>query len=151
MTVAAAAATVGREVNRALLTRIVEVPEHELDGVLGELHRTLVLERAADESERYRFRHELLREVAYQLQPPSARRDLHARVADALVMDLVDGASADWRELADHYEHAGRLREAVNCRVRAADEARRRGCRAHRSAGAPGPRDRARERPARPE
>ena len=33
----------------------------------------------------WRFRHELLRELAAELAPPSVRRGLHAKVADALV------------------------------------------------------------------
>ena len=38
----------------------------------------------------WRFHHELLREVAAELSPPTVRRRLHSRIADALV-----GASAD--------------------------------------------------------
>ena len=41
-----------------------------------------MLEPMSQES--FRFRHELLREVAEELSPPSLRRSLHSRIADAL-------------------------------------------------------------------
>ena len=36
-------------------------------------------------SDGWRFRHELLREVAAELAPPTVRRGLHAKVADVLI------------------------------------------------------------------
>ena len=86
-----------------------------------------MLERAAGQHERYRFRHELLRAVAYDLQPPSRRRDAHARVADALRHDAADDDAIDWSVVAGHYEAAGRARDAADAFDRAALVARRRG------------------------
>ena len=51
--------------------------------MIQELIDGRVLEPLGDGS--WRFRHELLREVAAELSPPSVRRRLHSRVADALV------------------------------------------------------------------
>ena len=72
----------------------------------------------------WRFRHELLREVAYELPPPSVRRTLHGRVADALIGD---SNNPDWHLIALHYENAERFDEAANAHQQAAERARRRG------------------------
>ena len=63
----------------------------DVDDIVTELVRARVLERRGTDG--WRFRHELLREVAAELAPPSLRRDLHARAARA----LVDAASASNR------------------------------------------------------
>ena len=122
--VAAAAATVGREVDRGLLLWVVDLDEVDIDDVISELEDTLVLERVGPDV--WRFRHELLREVAYELSPPRARRALHARVADALVESSANGAP-DWRLVAHHYEEAERFDDAARAYQQAAEQARRRG------------------------
>jgi class 3 adenylate cyclase/tetratricopeptide (TPR) repeat protein len=123
--VAAAAATIGRDVDRRLLSRILEMAESDLTVALVDLLGALILDRAAGQ-ERYRFRHELLREVAYGLQPPSRRRALHARLADALV-EQSDDSAVDWRVVARHYQDAGRPLDAVTAYQHAADAAQRLG------------------------
>ena len=70
----------------------------------------------------WRFRHELLREVAAELAPPSVRRGLHAKVADALVGGV--GGEPDWRLVAAHYERAERFDEAASAYRQASTAAR---------------------------
>src|SRR6478609_7095939 len=77
-----AAALIGRQLDRDLLRCVVDVNDDVLDSVLAELDDARVLEPWG--SSGWRFRHELLREVATELAPPSVRRSLHAKVADAL-------------------------------------------------------------------
>jgi class 3 adenylate cyclase/tetratricopeptide (TPR) repeat protein len=125
--VAAAAATIGRDVDRGVLAQVVDVSDSELEVALSALLADLVLEHANGDGERYRFRHELVRVVAYDLQPPSRRRELHGRVADALVDESGAAGAVDWRLVAGHYDIAGRPREAVTAYMRAADGARRLG------------------------
>ena len=72
----------------------------------------------------WRFRHELLREVAAEVAPPSVRTGLHAKVADALVGV---GGERDWRLVAAHYEQAERFNEAATAYQHASASARRRG------------------------
>jgi class 3 adenylate cyclase/tetratricopeptide (TPR) repeat protein len=116
-----AAAIIGRQVERSLLCSVVDLSDDEVDDVIDELEEALVLEpRSADS---WRFRHELLREVAAELAPPSVRRDLHARVADALAC----GADPDWHLVAAHYERAGKLEEAASAYQQASTAARHRG------------------------
>jgi hypothetical protein len=118
-----AAALIGREVDRGLLRSVVDLSDEVLDGVLGELEEAHVLERWGASG--WRFRHELLREVATELAPPSVRRGLHAMVADALAGDV--GGHPDWQLVATHYGQAENHGEAVSAYQRASIDARRRG------------------------
>jgi hypothetical protein len=91
--------------------------------VIDDLEDALVLEPWGTDS--WRFRHELLREVAAELAPPSVRRGLHAKLADALVHSV--GGDPDWRLVAAHYEAAERFDEAASAYRQASTDARRRG------------------------
>jgi class 3 adenylate cyclase/tetratricopeptide (TPR) repeat protein len=117
-----AAATIGRDFDEDILRSVLDMTESDLDDAIRDLEAALVFEPTAIDS--WRFRHELLREVAYELPPPTVRRILHSRVADALV-----GGSdhPDWHLVAVHYEHAERFDEAANAYQQAAHDARRRG------------------------
>ena len=72
-----AAAVIGRHVDRGLLGSVVDLSNDEVDDVIDELEDALVLEPWGTDG--WRFRHELLREVAAELAPPSVRRGLHAQ------------------------------------------------------------------------
>ncbi|HUB58022.1 MAG TPA: adenylate/guanylate cyclase domain-containing protein [Mycobacterium sp.] len=117
-----AAAVIGRQLDRGLLNSVVDLSDDEVDDVIDELEDALVLEPW--ESGSWRFRHELLREVAAELAPPSVRRGLHAKVADALIGDV---AEPDWQLVAGHYEHAERFDDAASAYQRASKAALLRG------------------------
>jgi class 3 adenylate cyclase len=117
-----AAAVIGRYVERGLLFSVVGLSDDEVDDVLDELERAQVLERSGTDT--WRFRHELLREVAGELAPPSVRRGLHAKVAEALIGG---GADPDWLLVARHYELADRHGDAAAAFQQASADARRRG------------------------
>ena len=119
-----AAAVIGRQMDRGLLCSVVDLSDDEVDHVIDELEDALVLEPWGTDN--WRFRHELLREVAAELAPPSVRRGLHARVADALTDVDVDG-DPDWRLVATHYERAERFDEAASAYQQASVAARLRG------------------------
>jgi hypothetical protein len=123
--IAGAAATIGREVDHALLADVVDMSGTDLARALESLYTEQVLE--PDGASRSRFRHELLREVAYELQPPTKRRQLHGRVGDALVRRHAATDIVDWRLVADHFERGGRSAAAADAFEHAADDARRRG------------------------
>ena len=118
-----AAAIIGRAGDLPLLRSVVGEAA-DVDDVVTELVRTRVLERRGTDG--WRFRHELIREVAAELAPPSLAQDLHARVARALA-DATSAAQPDWRVVASHFEQAGQHDQAVEAYQRASVEARRRG------------------------
>ncbi|MDT5137869.1 MAG: hypothetical protein QOD58_2131 [Mycobacterium sp.] len=118
-----AAALIGRQLDRDLLHHVVDLSDDALDGVLAELNDARVLEPWGPSG--WRFRHELLREVATELAPPSVRRSLHQKVADALVNCA--GGDPDWQLVATHYEQAENTGGAVSAYQRASVDARRRG------------------------
>jgi class 3 adenylate cyclase len=123
--VAGAAATVGREVDRALLSRVSGEAQAAVDDALGRLADARVLVPGAVDGS-YLFRHELLREVAYDVQPLSRRRRFHGRTADVLAEPGAGGV-VDWRLVASHREQAGQGAEAVAAYRLAADAAQRLG------------------------
>ena len=125
--VASAAAAIGRDVDHGVLAQVVDVSDNDLEAALSALLGAMILERAFDDDRRYRFRHELLRVVAYDLQPPSRRRELHGRVAGALTGESRGAGAVDWRLVASHYDAARQPNEAVTAYMQAADGARRLG------------------------
>jgi class 3 adenylate cyclase/tetratricopeptide (TPR) repeat protein len=119
-----AAAVIGRGGELALLRSVVGRDAQDVDGVVTELVRGRVLERRGTDG--WRFRHELLREVAAELAPPSLHRKLHARAAHALV-DAASAVEPDWRVVASHFERAQHYDETVAAYQKASVNARRRG------------------------
>jgi tetratricopeptide (TPR) repeat protein len=119
-----AAAVIGRAGDLPLLRSVVGRDAKDLENVVTELVRARVLERRGTDA--WRFRHELLREVAAELAPPSLRRDLHARAARALV-DAATAVEPDWRVVAGHFEQAQQYDQAVEAYQKASVDARRRG------------------------
>ncbi len=119
-----AAAVIGRAGDLSLLRSVVGHDTKDVDDVVTKLIRARVLEPRGTHG--WRFRHELLREVAAELAPPSLRRELHARAAHALV-DAAAAAEPDWRVVAGHFERARHYDEAVEAYQKASVNARRRG------------------------
>lgn len=116
-----AAAVIGRHVERGLLGSVLDLGDDEVDDVIDELEHALVLEPS--DSGCWRFRHELLREVAAELAPPTVRRGLHAKVADA----LIGGGEPDWGLIAGHYERAEQFDKAASAYQNASTAALLRG------------------------
>jgi class 3 adenylate cyclase/tetratricopeptide (TPR) repeat protein len=119
-----AAALIGSLVDGRLLSRVVELDKRDVDEVLQELTRGRVLQPVYADS--WRFHHELLREVAAELSPPSIRRRLHSRIADALVAAAAEG-TPEWPLVAHHYQQAERFGEAASAYQKASANARQRG------------------------
>ena len=118
-----AAAAIGRDVDHNLLVSVAGMSDDEFESAMSELTAARVLLHTTPT--RWRFRHELLREVAAELAPPSQRRRLHSRVADALMR--VEAAEPDWNLVALHCERADRFADAADAFHRASNDARRRG------------------------
>ena len=119
-----AAAICGGRFDRRLLVSASEIDEDGVDQVIAELVRGRVF-IALDEKS-LRFRHELLRELAAELPPPTLQRRLHSRIADALASPAAPG-NPDWPLIASHYQQAERFDDAVSAYQKASADARRRG------------------------
>jgi class 3 adenylate cyclase/tetratricopeptide (TPR) repeat protein len=119
-----AAAVIGRAGDLPLLRAVVGSGAKDVDYVVTELVGARVLERRGTDG--WRFRHELLREVAAELAPPSRSRGLHALAARALV-NAAATVEPDWRVVASHFEQAQQYDEAVGAYQKASVNARRRG------------------------
>ena len=118
-----AAAIIGRQGDRSELQAVLDLTEAAIDDAIDELEDAQVFEPWGVDG--WRFRHELLREVAAEFAPPSVARGLHARVADAMVER--GGDEADWPLVGAHYEQGERFADAVSAYRHAAAQARRRG------------------------
>lgn len=118
------AATVGSRFDTGLLQAILGTKADDLDRILDELCSAGVFVRV--DAGTWRFRHELLREVAAEIPPPSVRKALHGSVADALTA-LVTRGDPDWPSIAAHFEIAERYVEAASAYQMASTTARFRG------------------------
>ncbi len=119
-----AAALTGGLIDGQLLRSVVDLDRREVDEILDELTRGRVLQPVG--KNRWRFHHELLREVAAELSPPSVQRRLHIRIADALVAGASEG-TPEWTQIAYHYEKAQKFDEAASAYQKASVNARQRG------------------------
>jgi hypothetical protein len=122
--VAEAAALAGTRFDRNLLHSVVDLVADDIDRAIGQLVDGRVLRQL--EPDTWSFRHELLREVAAELSPPSERRRLHGLIGDVLAASPSVG-NPDWPLIARHYANAERFAEAASAYAQAAAIAAQRG------------------------
>jgi TOMM system kinase/cyclase fusion protein len=122
------AATLGREFGWEHLRALASASDGVLREDLRELTDAgLVYQRARLRSERYVFKHALVREAAYETMPRAMRLDAHDRVATALEQRFPDIALDRPELLAHHCEHAGRTVQAAEQWKRSGDRTMARG------------------------
>ena len=121
-----------RHLLRAASVLGVRFPRQLLDNTIGDRHATRpsVLRRLDgllrhDDDDRLRFRHALIREVAYEGLSFKRRRALHGRAAE--LVEAFAGADAEGasESLSLHYFAAGRHRDAWHWSRVAGERARR--------------------------
>lgn len=122
--VAQAAAIIGSVVERGLLQSVVDLDQDDIDQGIEELTNRRILQPIRDDL--WRFRHELLREVAAELVPPSLQGRLHGRIGDVLAATSAAG-NPEWASVAHHYEKAERYAAAAYAYEQASAVARQRG------------------------
>ena len=108
---------IGREVDRDLLHRAVGVDGAEFERRLRTLLDAGLMELAGAQ---LRFRHELIREVAYETQRRTVLRERHGIVADLLASGEDAGQRASTVAAAFHLEQAGRVPHAVAAHIQIA-------------------------------
>lgn len=108
------AATVGGDIDRELLRRAAGLDDKRFRAKLANLMAAGLID--ASRKGTIRFRHELIREVAYQTQRASTRRGRHSRIADLLGGDDA-GGPGHAVEAAFHLERAERYPEAIGAQT----------------------------------
>ncbi len=120
--VAQIAAAIGREFSYELLAAVAGLPEDELQRALDRLVQSeLVFRRGAAPTTSYLFKHALVRDAAYESLLLSRRRQLHARIAQALGDRIPDLVESQPEVLAYHCTEAGLTQQAVNHWLRAGE------------------------------
>jgi class 3 adenylate cyclase len=121
------ASIVGRIFWRGALARIARNPDG-LDETLAGLERRDLIRREAasriEGDEQWSFKHVLIRDVAYDLQPRARRREGHRHSAEFIEESTPEVGEAG-AALARHWRGAGELEHAVQHFVAAAEEAER--------------------------
>jgi class 3 adenylate cyclase/tetratricopeptide (TPR) repeat protein len=117
LALAQVAATIGAEADRDLLRRACALSDKPFQSKLA----NLVAAGLVSESDTgaVRFRHDLLRDAAYETQRRSTRRSRHSRIAD-LLLEGAAVAAPDAGELAFHLERGERYPEAIDALFAAA-------------------------------
>jgi tetratricopeptide (TPR) repeat protein len=128
-----AAAVVGKEVPLPLLLPIADAPEHEVRVELTRLRDAEFLyEVRLFPDPEYTFKHALTHEVAYQSLLHDRRRDLHARITEAIEQLAAERIAEQSERLAHHALHGELWEKAVAYLQQAGLRAMARG--AHREA-----------------
>jgi DNA-binding winged helix-turn-helix (wHTH) protein/tetratricopeptide (TPR) repeat protein len=112
--VAQIGAAIGREFSGALVAAVAGCSEAELSEPLDRLADSGLVRRDGGTLEAtYVFKHALVQDAAYGTLLREARRDLHARIANALESDFPYIKDAHPEILARHYDEAGLLQPAI--------------------------------------
>jgi class 3 adenylate cyclase len=121
------ASIVGRIFWRGAIERIARDPDC-LSAALAALERRDLVRRDAvsriEGDEQWSFKHVLIRDVAYDLQPRARRREGHRHIAEFIEQSTPEVGEAG-AALARHWRGAGELEHAVRHFVAAAEEAER--------------------------
>jgi predicted ATPase len=112
--VAQIGAAIGRQFPYTLLRALCPLPEDELRSALTQLVVSeLVSERGTAPDAVYAFKHALVRDAAYGSLLRNARRQLHARIAEALEAHSPEIMESHPELLAQHYAEAGLVEKSV--------------------------------------
>jgi hypothetical protein len=106
--VAQIGAAIGREFDYELLSEVAGLPDTQLRHSLSQLEAAgLVFRRGAPPEASYIFKHALVRDAAHDSMLNSRRRQLHARIAEAIERHHSETASKEPQLLAQHLAEAG--------------------------------------------
>ena len=122
--VAQIGAAIGREFSYRLLSAVAQQPDDRLKEALDRLVRAeLVFGRGEVPEAVYTFKHALVQEAAYASLLRERRRQLHARIAEALEGAFPEVAETQPELVAHHYAAAGLPAPAIDYYRRAAERA----------------------------
>ncbi len=121
------ASIVGRSFWRGALVRLARDPDCLGEALAGLERRDLIRRDTVsgiEGDEQWTFKHVLIRDVAYDLQPRARRREGHRHIAEFIEQSTPEVGEAA-AALARHWRGAGELERAVGYFVSAAEEAER--------------------------
>ena len=119
-------AVLGRDFVHALLRDVAEMDEQTLQASLDRLAEAdLLLVEGAPPEAKYRFKHALIQDAAYDSLLKSRRQPLHRRAAE-LLRDDKERAAAEPEVIAHHFTQAGLDDQAIEWWGKAGDQALRR-------------------------
>ena len=122
--VAQIGAAIGREFSYPLFSAVAQQPDERLKEALDQLVRAeLVFGRGEVPEAVYTFKHALVQEAAYASLLRERRRQLHARIAQALEGEFPEVAETQPELVAHHYATAGLPAPAIDYYRRAAERA----------------------------
>ncbi len=122
--VAQIGAAIGRGFSYRLLSAVARQPDDRLTEALDQLVRAeLVFSRGEPPEAVYTFKHALVQEAAYASLLRERRRQLHARIAEALEGQFPEVAKTQPELVAHHYAAAGLPAPAIAYYRRAAERA----------------------------
>jgi len=125
--VAQLAACIGRMFSHEMLAAASPLEADELRAALEQLSNNQLIDYSGLPSEQsYVFRHALVQEAAYQSLPKTRRRELHARIVDAIETGFPELIAHQPEWLAHHHAEAGHAERASECLLDAARRARSR-------------------------
>jgi len=112
--VAQIGAAIGREFSYALMHTVSRLPDDELQTALTRLVASeLVFQRGTPPEAVYTFKHALVQDAAHSSLLRSSRRQLHARIAEALETHSPELMDSQPELFAQHYEEAGLVEKSV--------------------------------------
>lgn len=107
-------AVLGRECSWRLLTQVVDQPDEALRRWLAHLQKAEFLDEQSGLPEpTYRFKHALVKDVAYASLPQERRQRLHDQAAQAIEGLFHDRLAEHSSELAYHYRRSGNSAKAA--------------------------------------
>ena len=125
--IASIAAAIGREIPVSILTAVTDLPANVVHAGIGELLAAdVIVPTQSRFGEAIRFRHNLVREAAYDLLLRRQRTVLHARIADTLTGRFPDIAAAVPHVVAIQRAAAGQYPAAETAWERAGQAASKR-------------------------
>ena len=107
-------AAIGREFSYPLIAAVARLDDRSLREGLNRLNETGLVIRDGTPHANFRFKHALVQDVAYSTLLRERRRDLHARIATALVRLFPDASNSQPEILARHYTEAGLMEQAAS-------------------------------------
>ena len=113
-TVAQIGAAIGRQFDHDLIARVSEFANDELNDGLDELLESGLIFASGERPGRtYRFKHALIRDIAYESMLRSTRKDLHLKIPRALEKYFPSTTFTNPEILAHHYTRSDQDEEAI--------------------------------------